>query len=256
MNNRINTLFSKKKSNILSIYFTAGYPALDDTMTILKNLDTAGVDLVEIGMPFSDPLADGPVIQHSSEQALLNGITIARLFDQLKEMRQHITMPIVLMGYLNPVMRYGVEAFLAKCAEVGVDGIILPDLPMDYYLSHFKTHCEYYNISNIMLISNDTSVERVRQIDEQTNGFIYLVSSNGTTGSNKSLESQQDYYRHIRSLELNNPALIGFGVRDKQTYELTNQYSSGAIIGTAFMKHINEHGIDTDSIQNFVKGIR
>ncbi|EKB04561.1 tryptophan synthase, alpha subunit [Myroides odoratimimus CCUG 3837] len=256
MNNRINTLFTEKKSNILSIYFTAGYPAIEDTMTILKNLDSAGVDLVEIGMPFSDPLADGPVIQHSSEQALLNGITVSKLFEQLKEMRQHITIPVVLMGYLNPVLRYGVEAFIAKCAEVGVDGIILPDLPMDYYLSHFKTHCDKHNVSNIMLISNDTSIERVRHIDEQTNGFIYLVSSNGTTGSNKSLEEQQAYYKHIQDLKLKNPALIGFGVRDKHTYDLTNQYSSGAIIGTAFMKHINEHGISEESIRNFVKSIR
>lgn len=256
MNNRINTLFTEKKSNILSIYFTAGYPAIEDTMTILKNLDNAGVDLVEIGMPFSDPLADGPVIQHSSEQALLNGITVSKLFEQLKEMRQHITIPVVLMGYLNPVLRYGVEAFIAKCAEVGVDGIILPDLPMDYYLSHFKTHCDQHNVSNIMLISNDTSIERVRHIDEQTNGFIYLVSSNGTTGSNKSLEEQQAYYKYIQDLKLKNPALIGFGVRDKHTYNLTNQYSSGAIIGTAFMKHINEHGISEDSILNFVKSIR
>ncbi|AJA68529.1 MULTISPECIES: tryptophan synthase subunit alpha [Myroides] len=256
MNNRINTLFTEKKSNILSIYFTAGYPAIEDTMTILKNLDNAGVDLVEIGMPFSDPLADGPVIQHSSEQALLNGITVSKLFEQLKEMRQHITIPVVLMGYLNPVLRYGVEAFIAKCAEVGVDGIILPDLPMDYYLSHFKTHCDQHNVSNIMLISNDTSIERVRHIDEQTNGFIYLVSSNGTTGSNKSLEEQQAYYKYIQDLKLKNPALIGFGVRDKHTYNLTNQYSSGAIIGTAFMKHINEHGISEESIHNFIKSIR
>ncbi|EHO15132.1 tryptophan synthase subunit alpha [Myroides odoratimimus] len=256
MNNRINTLFTEKKSNILSIYFTAGYPALEDTMTILKNLDNAGVDLVEIGMPFSDPLADGPVIQHSSEQALLNGITVSKLFEQLKEMRQHITIPVVLMGYLNPVLRYGVEAFIAKCAEVGVDGIILPDLPMDYYLSYFKTHCDQHNVSNIMLISNDTSIERVRHIDEQTNGFIYLVSSNGTTGSNKSLEEQQAYYKYIQDLKLKNPALIGFGVRDKHTYNLTNQYSSGAIIGTAFMKHINEHGISEESIHNFIKSIR
>lgn len=256
MNNRINTLFTEKKSNILSIYFTAGYPAIEDTMTILKNLDNAGVDLVEIGMPFSDPLADGPVIQHSSEQALLNGITVSKLFEQLKEMRQHITIPVVLMGYLNPVMRYGIEAFISKCAEVGVDGIILPDLPMDYYLSHFKTHCDQHNVSNIMLISNDTSIERVRHIDEQTNGFIYLVSSNGTTGSNKSLEEQQAYYKYIQDLKLKNPALIGFGVRDKHTYNLTNQYSSGAIIGTAFMKHINEHGISEESIHNFIKSIR
>ncbi|MGL4582981.1 MAG: tryptophan synthase subunit alpha [Flavobacterium sp.] len=256
MNNRINTLFEHKKSDILSIYFTAGFPALEDTMTILKHLDTAGVDLVEIGMPFSDPLADGPVIQHSSEQALLNGITVSILFEQLKEMRQHIKMPIILMGYLNPVMRYGIEAFLAKCAEVGVDGIILPDLPMDYYLSHFKSHCLKHNISNIMLISNDTSEERISHIDEQTDGFIYLVSSNGTTGSNKSLEDQQAYYQKVKSLQLKNPSLIGFGVRDKQTYELTNQYSSGAIIGTAFVKHINEHGISEESITTFVKSIR
>lgn len=256
MNNRINTLFTEKKSNILSIYFTAGYPAIEDTMTILKNLDNAGVDLVEIGMPFSDPLADGPVIQHSSEQALLNGITVNKLFEQLKEMRQHITIPVVLMGYLNPVMRYGIEAFISKCAEVGVDGIILPDLPMDYYLSHFKTHCDQHNVSNIMLISNDTSTERVRHIDEQTDGFIYLVSSNGTTGSNKSLEEQQAYYKHIQDLKLKKPALIGFGVRDKHTYDLTNQYSAGAIIGTAFMKHINAYGINEESIQLFIKEIR
>ena len=256
MNNRIDKLFSEKQSDVLSIYFTAGYPSLDDTLTILKNLDKAGVDLVEIGLPFSDPLADGPVIQHSSEQALRNGMTVARIFDQLKDMRQHINLPIVLMGYLNPILRYGVERFLAKCAAIGIDGIIVPDLPLAYYQSHFKTYCDQYKVVNIMLISKDTSVERVRQIDQNTRGFLYLVSSNGTTGANKSLENQQDYYKNIQKLGLKHPTLIGFGIRDKQTYELTNKYSAGAIIGTAFVKYIGKHGISADAIKNFVNHIR
>lgn len=256
MKNKLTQLFNSKRNNILSIYFTAGYPTINDTTTIINHLDRAGVDLIEIGIPFSDPLADGPTIQASGQQALDNGMTLKLLLDQLKNIRQSTQIPIVLMGYLNTILSYGIEAFYNECAKIGIDGIILPDLPLDYYQSKFETLSKKHNISNIMLISNETPAERIYTIDKNTIGFVYMVSSNSITGTNKDLNTQTDYYQRIKDMQLTNPILIGFGIHDHTTYELTCQYSSGAIIGTAFIKHINENGISQESISSFVEGIR
>ncbi|GGD96958.1 tryptophan synthase subunit alpha [Planktosalinus lacus] len=255
MSTRIQSIF-KRRDNILSVYFTAGYPALEDTLEIVKNLDAAGVDLIEIGMPFSDPLADGPVIQESSQQAIKNGMTIKLLFEQLKGLRDITEIPVVLMGYLNPVMQYGEEAFISKCAEVGVDGIILPDLPLDIYTKHWKTMCEKEGVSNIFLITPQSSVERIKAIDDASNAFVYVVSSNSITGSNKKFDRQTAYYKSIQQLELKNPTLIGFGIHDKETFESACTYSKGVIIGSAFIRHITAEGISKESIQEFVKNIK
>ncbi len=256
MSTRIESLFEKKKNNILSVYFTAGYPAIDDTMEIVKNLDATGVDLIEIGMPFSDPLADGPVIQESSRQAIKNGMTIKLLFEQLKELRKSTEIPVVLMGYLNPVMQYGEKAFLSKCAEVGVDGIIIPDLPLEIYLRNWKRVCEKESISNILLITPQSSEERIAAVDKASNGFVYVVSSNSITGANKKFERQTEYYKSIKQLGLKNPTLIGFGIHDRETFDNACIYSNGVIIGSAFIKHITAEGISKESIQKFVKNIR
>lgn len=256
MSTRIQSLFEKKKSNIFSVYFTAGYPNVDDTLEIVKNLDAAGVDLIEIGMPFSDPLADGPVIQESSQQAIKNGMTIKLLFEQLKALRDITEIPIVLMGYLNPVMQYDEEAFISKCAELGVDGIILPDLPLDIYTKQWKSLCEKEGISNIFLITPQSSEERIKAIDAASNAFVYVVSSNSITGANKKFDRQTEYYKSIQQLGLKNPTLIGFGIHNKETFENACEYSNGVIIGTAFIKHITAEGIGKQSIQKFVNSIR
>ncbi|MEX0996445.1 MAG: tryptophan synthase subunit alpha [Flavobacteriaceae bacterium] len=252
MSTRLKSLFEKKKSNILSIYFTAGYPEIDDTMEIVKNLDAAGVDLIEIGMPFSDPLADGPVIQESSQKAIQNGMTIKLLFEQLADLRKHTQIPVVLMGYLNPVMQYGVDAFLSKCLEVGVDGLILPDLPLEIYVQDWKAQFEKHSISNILLITPQSSAERIKAIDEASNGFVYVVSSNSITGANKKFDRQAEYYKSIKERNLKNPTLIGFGIHDSKTFKEACEYSNGVIVGTAFIKHISKEGISEDAISDFI----
>ena len=256
MHNRVTQLFEKKKANILSIFFTAGYPQIQDTTTIIKGLDAAGVDLIEIGVPFSDPLADGPVIQHSSEQSLQHGMTLALLFEQLKDIRQHTQIPIVLMGYLNPVLQYGIENYLNTLAQIGIDGYIIPDLPLDYYESHFKTSSLEKQLSAIMLITNQTSPERLRQLDEASSGFLYMVSSNSITGQNKSLTQQEAYYAKTREMNLKNPTLLGFNIHNHETFETACTYCAGAIIGTAFLQHITKAGISTASIEHFIQTIR
>lgn len=256
MKNRITTTFQQKDGNILSIFFTAGYPDLNDTLTIVENLEKAGVDLIEIGIPFSDPLADGPVIQESSEKALKNGMSLAILFEQLKELRKNISIPIVLMGYLNPIIQYGEQNFIKKCAEVGIDGFIIPDLPLDYYKQHIKAYCEQYNILNIMLINNETTEERIKMIDQETNGFIYMVSSNSITGANKSLDIQTDYFERVQNLQLTNPRLVGFGIHNAVTFQTVCNYSHGAIVGSAFVKHIAQKGIALPAIQEFINSLK
>lgn len=252
MSVRLKKLFEKKKSNILSVYFTAGYPEIDDTLKIVKNLDAAGVDLIEIGMPFSDPLADGPVIQESSQKAIQNGMTLKLLFEQLKDLRKHTQIPVVLMGYLNPVMQYGEEAFLSKCAELGIDGLILPDLPLEIYNQIWKVLTKKFDISNIFLITPQSSEERIKAIDNASNGFVYVVSSNSITGTNKKFDRQSEYYKRIKQMNLKNPTLIGFGIHDSETFKEACQYSNGVIVGTAFIKHISKQGISKDSISGFV----
>ena len=238
--NRINKLFQAKNKNILSVYFTAGFPKLEDTLPTLKCLQANGVDLVEVGVPFSDPLADGVVIQNSSQQALRNGMSIRKLFDQLTNVRETIHIPLVMMGYLNPIMQFGFEAFCAECARVGVDGMIIPDLPMADYINQYKAIAERYGLEFIFLITPETSEARIREIDGHTNGFIYMVSSAATTGTQTSFDSKVEYFNRINSMNLRNPRLIGFGISNKATLDTVNQYSSGAIVGSAFIKALNE----------------
>lgn len=235
--NRINKLFERKNKSVLSIYFTAGYPALNDTIDIAEALEKAGADFLEIGIPYSDPLADGPVIQNSSLRSIENGMTIKVLFEQLKELRKRVSIPVLLMGYFNPVLQYGVERFCAACAEVGVDGTIIPDLPMYEYEDLYQECFSRHKLSNVFLITPQTSDERIRHIDELTNGFIYLLSSASTTGKNLDLSSKtEEYFARIRNMNLKNPAMIGFGISDHASFSKASEYANGAIVGTAFVK--------------------
>lgn len=238
--NRINQLFEQKKENILSVYFTAGFPKLEDTVPTLECLQSNGVDLVEIGVPFSDPMADGLVIQNSSHQALKNGMSIRKLFEQLTNIRSTIHLPLIMMGYLNPVMQFGFEAFCKECQRIGVDGMIIPDLPMSDFLADYKPIAERYGLEFIFLITPETSEARIRQIDNQTNGFIYMVSSAATTGTQTSFDNKLEYFNRINNMHLKNPRLIGFGISNKSTRDMVCRYSSGAIIGSAFIKALQE----------------
>lgn len=256
MKNRINHLFETKKENILSVYFTAGFPNLNDTVEIIQELEKNGVDLIEIGMPFSDPTADGPTIQHSSEIALKNGMSLELLFNQLKNIREKVKIPLILMGYLNPVYQFGVERFCNRCAEIGIDGTILPDLPLDEFEAEYKSIFERNNLHNILLITPQTSENRVRQIDQSSSGFIYMVSSSSTTGTGKKVEDfQQSYFERIQNMNLKNPRLIGFGISDKSTFKNACKYASGAIVGSAFVKSFNPGLKLKDSISDFVKNL-
>jgi len=252
--NRIEQLFQDKK-DILSIYFTSGYPKLEDTRTVLKGLQGAGVDLVEIGLPFSDPLADGPTIQQSSEVALDNGMSTIKLFEQLSNIREEVSMPLIIMGYINPVIQYGIEAFCAKCNEVGIDGLILPDLPVHEYEAKYKAVFERYGLFNIFLITPQTSEDRIREIDEKGSGFIYMVSTASTTGAQNSFsEDSQAYFKRIADMNLRLPRLTGFGISNKQTFSQACENSSGAIIGSAFIKHLATNGVGRE--QAFVDPIK
>ncbi len=242
MKNRINQLFETKKENILSVYFTAGFPNLNDTVQIIQELEKNGVDLIEIGMPFSDPAADGPTIQHTSEVALKNGMSLKLLFEQLKEIRKSVNIPLILMGYFNPVLQFGVEEFCKKCNEVGIDGTILPDLPLDEFEENYKSVFTQNNLHNILLITPQTSEKRIRQIDEASEGFIYMVSSSATTGAGKKVEDfHTDYFENIQQMNLKNPRLIGFGISDNATFSNACKYANGAIIGSAFVKSFDEN---------------
>lgn len=256
MTNRIESLFKKKQKGVLSIYFTAGYPQLNDTLTIIKNLEEAGADMLEIGFPFSDPLADGPVIQKSSGKAIENGMTLNLLFEQLQDVRQRTQIPLVLMGYMNPVLQFGEKYFITKCKELGIDGVILPDMPLDYFEHKLNSSFQENDIFNILLITPETSENRIRYIDQLSKGFVYMVSSNSITGGNKNMDLQTDYFYRINKMQLKNPTIIGFGIRDHETYKNACLYSNGAIIGTAFIQHITEHGIDKNSIRSFIKNIK
>ena len=254
--NRLQQLFRDKK-DICSVYFTAGYPNLDDTMPVLQALEDGGADLVELGMPFSDPLADGPTIQASSEKALENGMSIKKLFEQINDMRKTISMPVVLMGYFNPVFKYGVNEFITRCQEVGVDGLILPDLPFDEYREKYQQLFEEAAIANIFLITPQTSNERIKLIDSNSRSFIYVVSSASVTGAKKDVEQKQiDYFTRVNSLGLTAPRVIGFGISNRSTFNTACQYASGAIIGSAFVKLLAEHGADAGKIEEFIKNIK
>ena len=254
--NRINKLFQKKNKKILSIYFTAGYPRINDTFDIIKALDKNGVDMIEVGMPFSDPIADGPIIQNSNNIAVGNGMNIRLLFDQLTGIRKIINTPIVLMGYINPVYQFGYNNFIKKLIECGIDGVILPDLPLDDYLGSFKEEFDKNNLSYISLVSPNTSVERIRQIDNLSKGFIYVVSSSSITGKRSDFtKSQTQYFNKINELNLNNPIIIGFGISDKKSFNNACQYSNGAIIGTKFIQSISQGNIN-ESVKIYISSIR
>jgi tryptophan synthase alpha chain len=254
--NRLQQLFQKQQKDLLSIYYTAGYPNLGDTLKIAETLAQKGANFLEIGFPYSDPVADGPVIQASSKQALDSGMTLHLLFEQLKDLRQKVTIPILLMGYVNVMLQYGVEAFCKKCREVGVDGCIIPDLPMYEYEELYQPVFEKYELSNIFLVTPQTSEERIRKIDSLSNAFIYLVSSSATTGSNLALSTQaSDYFKRIANMNLKNPFMIGFGISDKATYDAANKYASGAIIGSAFVKNLKQDDLE-GSIKEFMEQFR
>ncbi len=253
MKNRINNLFETKRNNILSVFYTAGYPEFDDTVRIAIALEKSGVDMVEIGIPFSDPVADGPVIQESNKVALDNGMTLKKLLGQVREIRKSVNLPIILMGYLNPVLQYGFDKFCKEAAESGVDGLILPDMPMDEYQLEYKSIVESNNLCNTFLISPTTSEERIRKIDDATNGFIYAVSSSSITGGKSNFSNDQKaYFRRLNELGFKNPFLIGFGISNHETFSKACDYGAGAIVGSSFITLLKEHG----DIDKFVKEMR
>lgn len=255
--NRIHYLFNTKKERVLSIYFTAGFPKLEDTLPVMEAIQAGGADIIEIGVPYSDPIADGPTIQDSNLIALENGMSLKKLFEQLVGFRAKIHLPVVLMGYLNPIMQYGMEAFCKKCKEVGIDGLILPDLPMQQYLDEFKELFEEYGLFNIFLISPQTSEKRIREIDQNSNGFIYMVSSHSITGAKTGItEEQIAYFKRVEDMNLKNPRLIGFGISEAQTFTTASNYSNGAIIGSAFIKKIKDSQNLSQDIQYYLRGVK
>ena len=252
--NRINKTLNQDKK-LLSIYFTAGFPQLEDTVPILEQLQEAGVDMIELGLPFSDPLADGPTIQESSTQALRNGMTTDKLFTQLEGIRDHIHVPLIVMGYFNPMMQYGVERFCKRCQEVGIDGLIIPDLPADVYHEQYQSLFQQYGLLNMFLITPQTPDERILYIDQVSEGFIYMVSSAATTGAQGSFgDTQQHYFQRIADMKLQSKLLVGFGISNAETYQAAVAHSQGAIIGSAFIKHLEANS--NQSVQEFVKTIR
>lgn len=256
--NRINDLFSKQHKDILSIYFCAGYPTLNNVASTIKALESNGVNMIEIGIPFSDPMADGLVIQNAATKSLRNGMTMKNLFLQLKDIRKEVNIPLVLMGYLNPIMQYGFEDFCKKCNEVGVDGMIIPDLPFKEYIDEYKMIADKYNIKIIMLITPETSEERIRLIDAHTDGFVYMVSSAATTGAQKDFDAKkQEYFHRINGMNLNNPRMIGFGISNKQTFDSACANASGAIIGSKFITLLEENNGNADiSIKQLQEALR
>jgi tryptophan synthase alpha chain len=253
--NRIDGVFSKKKKEVLNIYFTAGYPKINDTLRIAHALEEAGVDIIEIGIPYSDPIADGPTIQDSSQKALDAGMSLKLLMRQLQDLRKHIKIPVILMGYFNPVLQYGFTKFCQDCKKVGIDGIILPDLPMQEYAEMYQETFEEYGIYNIFLMTPQTSEKRVLQINEASKGFIYMVSSASITGAKQEVsQAQIDYFERIQKMNLSVQRLIGFGISNKETFDNACQYASGAIIGSAFINQLNKDDSD-EAITSFVESI-
>lgn len=253
----MNRIIQKMQENkkLLSIYFTAGYPALNDTVQIIQDLERSGIDMIEIGLPFSDPLADGPTIQDSSTAALKNGMQTQLLFEQLKDIRKTVAIPLVMMGYFNPILQYGVEAFCKKCQEIGIDGFILPDLPLAVYQEEYEAIFKQYGLLNVFLITPQTSDERIREIDEASEGFIYMVSSASVTGSKSGFGNTQiEYFKRIAGMNLKNPQVVGFGIKDAETFQAATKNAKGAIIGSAFIKHLSEHGVDATA--TFIQTIR
>ena len=256
--NRINQLFANNPTNLLSIYFCAGAPRLEGTADVIRTLANNGISMIEVGIPFSDPMADGPVIQDAATKALRNGMTLNTLFDQLKDIRRDVNIPLVLMGYLNPVIHYGFEKFCQKCVEVGVDGMILPDLPFKDYLEDFKPIADKYDLRIIMLITPETSDERIRFIDQNTDGFIYMVSTAAITGAQKEFNAaKQAYFNHVQSMKLQHPTMIGFGISNKQTLESAYANANGAIIGSKFVQLLDEAQGDAQvAIDNLLAALK
>jgi tryptophan synthase alpha chain len=255
--NRIQALFERKPEGVLNIFFTAGYPQLDDTRAIIRQLAAAGADMIEIGMPFSDPIADGGTIQMSNQVALQNGITLPQIFEQLEGVRDEVDLPLLLMGYLNPVVQYGLDRFIDKAAEIGIDGLILPDLPMYEYQAMYQARFEEKGLSNIFLITPQTSEARIREIDAVSRGFIYVVSTDSTTGRSSGFgEAQVAYFQRIQQMQLHNPTLIGFGIHDHETYQTASRYAHGAIIGSAFIKALKQGDPLGEAIPAFVQRVR
>ena len=254
MINRIDKKFQEDKK-LLSIYFSAGHPSLEDTVPILKKLQAAKVDMVEIGLPFSDPLADGPTIQESSTQALTNGMTTDKLFSQLENIREYINIPLVLMGYFNPMMQFGIEKFCKCCESIGIDGLIIPDLPVDIYHEKYKILFDKHGLYNMFLITPQTPEKRIRYIDKVSNGFIYMVSSASVTGAKNTFgDSQKDYFKRISGMRLSSPTVVGFGISNASTYSTAIEHSNGAIIGSAFIKFLEDKGVN--KIADFINSIR
>ena len=239
----------------MSIYFSAGHPSLEDTVPILKKLQAAKVDMVEIGLPFSDPLADGPTIQESSTQALSNGMTTDKLFSQLENIREYINIPLVLMGYFNPMMQFGIEKFCKCCESIGIDGLIIPDLPVDVYHEKYKILFDKHGLYNMFLITPQTPEKRIRYIDKVSNGFIYMVSSASVTGAKNTFgDSQKEYFKRISEMRLSSPTVVGFGISNASTYSTAIEHSNGAIIGSAFIKFLEDKGVN--KIADFISSIR
>ena len=253
--NRINKLFQKKNKKILSIYFTAGYPRINDSVDIIKALDKSGVDMIEVGIPFSDPIADGPIIQNSSTIAIKNGMNMSLLFNQLKNIRSTTQIPIILMGYINPIIQFGYDKFVDKLIDCGIDGVILPDLPLLEYKKELKPFFDKNNISFISLISPNTSIERVKEIDKISDGFLYVVSSSSITGQNNLFDANQiKYFNSLNNIFLKNPKIIGFGISDKKSFDMACNYSNGAIIGTKFINSLDVLNLNK-SIEKFINSI-
>lgn len=252
---RLRNLFQKKQNNILNIYCTAGYPHLESTLPVIKALQESGADIIELGMPYSDPLADGETIQKSSTIALNNGMTISKLFEQLKSMRNEISIPVVLMGYVNPLLQYGFENFCAECAKVGIDGLIIPDIPVHEYEKNYRRIIEKYGLDFIFLVTPETSEERIRKLDELSSGFLYAVSSSSTTGNEKDFSLVEKYLQRLQSYNLKNPVLVGFGIKNKETFINACKYAGGAIIGSAFVKALGNGSSEGVTTKRFVSEI-
>ena len=257
MKNRINILLTAKPKNILSVYYTAGFPKLNDTGEIAKALEDAGADIIEIGIPFSDPVADGPVIQASNKVALDNGMNLKLLLEQVSEIRKNVKLPIILMGYINPVLQYGIEKFCKDAAAAGVDGVILPDLPLLEFETEYKTIFDQNGLKNIFLISPTTSEDRIRKIDDASNSFIYAVSASSTTGAKAGFSSEQeDYFKRLQDMKLKNPFLIGFGISNRETFLKAGKYARGGIIGSAFVNTLGKNGNLSENISQFINEIK
>lgn len=252
---RLEKIFETKKRNILNVYCTAGYPKLNSTLDVMKALQDNGADIIELGMPFSDPLADGPVIQQSSSTALANGMTIKTLFEQLKDFRKEISVPVVLMGYMNSVLQYGFEKFCADAAAVGIDGLILPDLPEFEFESEYGVIIKKHELDFIFLVTPETSNQRVKRLDSLSSGFLYAVSSSSTTGSGKSNDGMKEYLVRLKSLQLKNPLLVGFGIKDKESFEGACEIADGAIIGSAYINVLARDNNVADSTKAFLSSI-